>query len=101
MGGVKRPVGLTSAEALAEDETLTGDHGVIRWHKELLPDGTPKWYAEYRGERVAEAVMTGRRGVDNYPWDWYTVSGPPMASGAADTLRSAKDMIATVRDRHS
>jgi hypothetical protein len=75
----------------------------IGWHREPTPDGTPKWYAEMGGVRVAEAAMTGRAGVDDYPWDWFlTDSGNGMQThsgrtvGAADTLRSVKESVLTV-----
>lgn len=98
----------------------------IHWHRESLDRlgvRAPKWYAEMavgvdpisgqggRLVRIAEAVMTGRSGVDNYPWDWFlTDAGQERAygllprgsmkslrtSGAADTLRSVKSYVADV-----
>ena len=64
-----------------------------RWHKERPDDGTPRWFAEVAGEIVAVADMTGRAGVDNYPWDWHLVTARGGA-GVADTLRSAKAYVA-------
>jgi len=74
----------------------------LGWHREPTPDGTPKWYAEIGGVRVAEAAMTGRQGVDDYPWDWYlTDAGEALAYtdrgrrsvGPTDTLRAAKEHV--------
>lgn len=77
----------------------------IGWHREPTPDGTPKWYAEMGGVRVAEAAMTGRSGVDDYPWEWFmTANGlglarnrwvwpGPRTVGVSDTLRSAKGYV--------
>ena len=72
----------------------------VGWHREPTADGTPKWYAEMGGVRVAEAVMTGRSGVDNYPWDWSLTNageglkrGQGRTGGVADTLRSVKDKV--------
>jgi hypothetical protein len=72
----------------------------IRWHKVPTADGTPKWYGEMGGVSIADAAMTGRAGVDDYPWDWgltdagralATLDGPRVKhSGVCDTLRSVK-----------
>lgn len=74
--------------------------GRLGWHRDPAPDGTPQWYAEMGGVRVAEAVMTGRSGVDNCPWDWgLTDNGLGLqirlgkTTGVADTLRSAKEYV--------
>jgi hypothetical protein len=77
---------------------------MVNWHKEPTPDGTPKWYADLHGERVAEAAKTGRDGVDWYPWDWsLTDAGLALLPddgarrktvGVADTLRSIKESVA-------
>lgn len=70
--------------------------------------GESKWEAYHgtSGEPVGVAVLTGRPGVDNYPWDWYLTDAgeklvPPEVtanrrwhqSGVSDTLRASKDMI--------
>lgn len=75
----------------------------IRWHKRPTPDGTPAWYAEMGGITVAEAAMTGRNGVDDYPWDWsLTDYGEAMkvrgrsTGGVCDTLRSVKGTVASL-----
>lgn len=70
----------------------------LKWHKgEPFSDGTPHWVAERDGPIVAHATMSGRRGVDDYPWEWWIESGVPhmgRAAHVADTLRSAKDQVA-------
>lgn len=43
---------------------------------------------------LARVDLTGRPGVDNYPWDWMLVGDPVEGrrpSGVADTMRSAVD----------
>jgi hypothetical protein len=74
----------------------------IGWHREPTPDGTPKWWAEMGGVRVADAAMTGRTGVDDYPWDWsLTDAGESLrhadrgrhSSGVEDTLRAVKSTV--------
>lgn len=74
---------------------------MIRWQRVKMADGTPRYLAIRNGAPVGEAVMTGRRGVDNYPWDW-SLSDVPVVihpaerrrySGVADTLRSAKAYV--------
>jgi hypothetical protein len=96
----------------------------VNWHKQTGTPATgpvvyPTWYAEvalYDAEterlrlvRVAQASMTGRPGIDIYPWDWWlTDEGVDRAysllprestktlrtAGAADTLRSVKWSVA-------
>ena len=79
---------------------------MIRWTRTKLPDGTFRtdaWQvvpnADQPGvgdslRRVASVVLTGRTGVDNYPWDWYLAEGVESrtrrSAGPTDTLRSAK-----------
>lgn len=74
----------------------------IGWHREPTSDGTPKWYAEIGGVRVAEAAMTGAQGRDHYPWEWYlTDAGEGLrrlnsqrrSTSTAETLRECKDDI--------
>lgn len=74
----------------------------LGWHREPSSDGSPKWYCEMGGVRVAEAAMTGRPGVDDYPWDWYLTdagtalwhTGRGHAGGVSDTLRDIKERVA-------
>ena len=80
----------------------------IDWHRGdpvhgPSPDGTPQWYATMGGVVVATAVMTGRSGVDDYPWDWGLEDAgkglqtrPGKTQGVTDTLRSAKEYVLAV-----
>lgn len=71
----------------------------ISWHRDPQPDTTPAWVAEIGGVQVAQAFMTGRAGVDNYPWEWsLTTDGVALAlrsrhTGVTDTLRTAKTEV--------
>ena len=56
---------------------------VVTWHR--IPTG--EWQAWRAGIFIGAAVMTGRHGVDNYPWDWWLDRGP---SGVSESLRAAK-----------
>lgn len=72
---------------------------MIRWHKDRRPwlaYAESIWYAEVDGQRIADAVLTGRHGVDDYPWDW-SVRFPTTARsvGVSSTLRHAKDYVDT------
>jgi hypothetical protein len=77
----------------------------IRWH--MKPDRPARtswsreWYAEIGGVVVAEAVQTGRSGVDDYPWDWcLTDEGRKRQvegsrnEGPSDSLRAVKHEVA-------
>ena len=70
---------------------------MIRWHKV----GPSEYAGDVDGTEVARVALTGRRGVDHYPWDWYfTDAGEARrrpgarTSGVTDTLRSAKEQVA-------
>lgn len=47
------------------------------------------------GERLGEVALTGRRGVDDYPWDWSLSSGVTSSrtSGVTATMLDAIDQI--------
>ena len=73
---------------------------VLRWSKaKVRGDGwSPTYIATDSHGEAGSAVRTGRYGSDDYPWDWsiHILHAPPegiriRTSGAADTLRSAKD----------
>ncbi len=74
---------------------------IFRWEKHPTADA---WSQEYVGidahGEAGSAVRTGRYGSDDYPWDWHVEALHPApegvrvrTSGAADTLRSAKDQM--------
>ena len=72
----------------------------LRWHRTSTRDGIV-WWAERGGSEVANVVMTGRPGVDDYPWDWYILfrvrpddRGKGRTSGVTATLRDAKTAVA-------
>lgn len=51
----------------------------------------------HRGEVVGTATLTGRPGVDTYPWNWsVSVPGHRLRTGVDDTKRACKDTIATI-----
>lgn len=70
----------------------------VKWHK--VPGELSSWTASCGTIEVAHAVMTGRPGVDDYPWDWrtsealatYEITG----TGVFDTLRAAKGATDTM-----
>lgn len=73
---------------------------VLRWQKaKVRGDAWSPIYEAYDAHGLAgSAVQTGRRGVDDYPWDWGIDPLYPApegvrvkTSGVADTLRAAKD----------
>lgn len=96
----------------------------LKWHRLDSRNGTPSYYAEAALRidetskrrvlvRVAEAVKSGRDGVDDYPWDWWlTPAGGDRAysllpresmrrlrtGGVADTLRTIKQSVARLMD---
>lgn len=61
---------------------------LIKWHKDKSTI-YPKWEAEINGNIIATAVLSGRPGVDNYPWEWYTDSD----TGVTDSLNAAKEKV--------
>jgi hypothetical protein len=68
------------------------------WHRSTDAKGitTHSLLAKDGGTLLAQAVRTGRAGIDDYPWDWYLAYGiKPVpghkASGVTDTLREAKE----------
>lgn len=79
----------------------------LDWRKVPRTEDAGSWSPLYEatdtetGEVCGSAVRTGRTGSDDYPWDWhveplkkgvrYPNGAPVRTSGAADTLRSAKD----------
>lgn len=75
---------------------------LIKWHRDkngiVFKDGQiyPSWYAEINGNTVAGASMTGRQGVDHYPWDWHTDND----FGVTDSLKSAKEQVAESLKKH-
>lgn len=48
------------------------------------------------GTKVGHAVLTGRYGADDYPWDWsaYRRDGSYINGGSASTLRDARGSVA-------
>lgn len=53
------------------------------------------------GTVVANIVLTGRPGVDNYPWEWYFTDTPhaptaPRLLGTSDTKSAALDRVLTM-----
>lgn len=53
------------------------------------------------GRLIADAVMTGERGRDDYPWNWSLAEGLEFADpgvrtlGTTDSLSAAVDIIET------
>jgi len=74
----------------------------IQWRRYKNMDGSFRYEAQLVDGPVARTVgtvtLTGRQGVDDYPWDWWVenvtiVPGGSRGSGVADTLRSGKDQL--------
>lgn len=53
-------------------------------------------YALFDGDKlIAYVSLTGRPGVDNYPWEWHLVENIDIkqTTGRADALWAARDTI--------
>lgn len=61
-------------------------------------DGVGAYTIYLDGTPVAQAHHTGTH-LDDYPWDWYLLGNREgvrgKSTGAADTLRTAKDEVAS------
>jgi hypothetical protein len=81
---------------------------MIRWRRYKNLDGSSRYEAQRLEQSdayhatiartVGYVTMTGRPGVDDYPWDWYlapAVHSPAgvREAGVSDTLRSGKAYI--------
>jgi hypothetical protein len=80
---------------------------VIRWRRYKNTDGSSRYeaqrleqsdpYHSVIARTVGYVTLTGRPGVDNYPWDWYLApnvhSIGHRESGVSDTLRSGKAYV--------
>lgn len=55
------------------------------------------------GVKIGSAVLTGRYGADDYPWDWSCSrpDGWPIDGGSVSTLREARGKITETLRRTS